>query len=105
MAALECWVDLEETIYLQYSNLSEIFWEVMDKCIEERSRLVLEDADGAFWKQRLFSYAQSIKEKSMEIRNCVGYIYGIFIRTIRPTDCPIMERVFYIERKRTHSLK
>lgn len=105
MATPARWVDLEETFYLQYSHLSEIFWEVMHNFIEERAGIVLEDMNGAFWKERFFRYAQSIKDKSMAISNCVGFIDGTVIGIARPSGDQIMQRVCYNGHKRKHGLK
>jgi hypothetical protein len=76
------------------SQLSEIFWEALERFLEMRQHLITGDMHRGFMEARVGFYATAIARKGNALQNCVGFIDGTVIGIARPGDSEI-QRIAY----------
>ena len=98
------WVDLEEVFGKHSSQLSEIFWECLEKFVETRGHLLTGDVCAEFVAEKASTCAEAVHRKSQAMSNCIGFIDGTVIGISRPRGSR-MQNVVYNGHKRKHALK
>ena len=98
------WIDLEEQFGKHSSQLSEIFWESLERFIETRGDLMTGEICSEFVAERAQLYSEAVHQKSNAMSNCIGFIDGTVIGISRPGGYR-MQNVVYNGHKRKHALK
>ena len=98
------WADLEEFFGKHGPQLSEIFWEGMERFLEVRRHLLFGDIYQEFIEAKAEKYASAIEKKGGGLNNCVGFIDGTVLGIARPKGS-MAQRVVYNGHKRKHALK
>lgn len=76
------WKDVEFMFGIRSSDLSEVFWEVVESLVEGKGHLVCEFR--AMLVERAEMYADAIGAKGAPLDSCVGFIDCTKIRMSRP---------------------
>lgn len=96
------WYDVEAKFGLFQSQMSEVFWEVVEKFTDKYSYVL--KLRGNFLRERAHRYAQAIQEAGAPLPRCVGFIDCTKIRMSRPGGHGSMQRSCYSGHKRFHCL-
>ena len=90
--AYQCrWVDLELTLGMHSSALSEIFWEAIECLYEKRSHL-LTTFRSDLLQDSAAAYAEVIEARGAALDNCVGLLDGAKVQMCRPGGPPVNQR-------------
>lgn len=98
------WIDLELLFGKQTSHMSEIFWECLERFIDNRGHLLTGEISQSFLAEKSATYAAAVYEKAKAMSNCVGFIDGTVLAIARPKGNRL-QNVVYNGHKRRHALK
>ena len=98
------WSDMEIMFARHASQLSEIFWEGLEKFLSFRKALITEPVSQSFLSDHAVRYSNAILSKSDALKNCVGFMDGTVIAVARPGDTEA-QKVAYDGHQRKHALK
>lgn len=87
------------------SKLSEVFSEAINEFLMALEDLILNWINATFGGPRLGGYASTVKEKSKQLENVVGFIDGTVIGVSRPQRDETPQSVVYNGHKRKHPIK
>lgn len=102
LATVIRWYDVEPKFGFFSSQLSELFWDMVDLLIERVGHLL--DLRGAFLRSRAALYASAIKDAGAPLERCVGFVDCTKIRMSRPGGGGANQRSCYSGHKRMHCL-
>jgi DDE superfamily endonuclease len=86
------------------SQLSEIFWEIIEHFLAPREHLIIAALHKEFLAATAARYAQAIHVKSYGLVNSAGFTDGTVIGIARPGDAD-MQQVAYNGHERKHAIK
>lgn len=93
MSQLSIW-EATKIVGKRIPELSEVMWEGMEYIVQMHGNLVWGDA----------LYASVIREKSVTLENCIGFVDGSILKFAQPTIHDL-QNVVYNGHKRSHELK
>lgn len=100
------WNDMELMFGKHGSHLFEIFWEAVQKALDERGHLLHTSVlPSLFFKNRLQLYADATYAKGGALKTCVGLIDGTLIGISRSGGGYMQQLVAYNGHKKKHALK
>ena len=104
MAVPDRWEELCKRFGKHPSQMSEIFWENIDKFMECRGNLLLEPVPQEYLASRAQTFSEAVSNKGGALPNCVGFIDGTVLGVVRPSG-HMQQMVVYNGHKRKHALK
>lgn len=96
------WSNVEEIYDLFSSQLSEIFWEMVQRVVDKFKHAL--QLRGSFSRQRAQQYAEAIRDVGAPLDRCVGSIDCTKIRMQRPGAEHENQQSVYSGHKRMHCL-
>ena len=88
---------------MRYSALSEVFWEAMERFVEDKGNLLNTQREEQLW-WRAEIYVNAITSSGAPLGSCVGFIDCAKIRMTKPGGHGSNQRACYSGHKRMHCL-